>query len=319
MNVLLISTDKKLLEKESDVQNRMKFYSESVGALKIVLVGAQGEIKYISDKVVVYPCSRLGSLFFKITKNEIDMISAQDPFENGLIGHMLARKYSVPLQLQIHTDFLNPYFRNESLKNKIRVSISKWLLPRADAVRVVSQKIADSIKEEGIVLKREAVVLPAFVDTQKLVDASIKTDLRVKYPQFEKIILIASRLTREKNIELGIRAFVHFVQKYPNAGLVIVGVGPEREKLIRTIKSEGIEDRVIMEGWCNDLSSYYKTADVFLNTSYYEGYGRTLVEARACGCPVVTTDVGVAREIGVEVTTYDPADIAQRIKKVLSE
>lgn len=56
----------------------------------------------------------------------------------------------------------------------------------------------------------------------------------------------------------------------------------------------------VLEPWTNDLASYYKGADVYLLTSNYEGYGRTAVEAAACGLPVVMTDVGLAGEFIVD-------------------
>jgi glycosyltransferase involved in cell wall biosynthesis len=66
------------------------------------------------------------------------------------------------------------------------------------------------------------------------------------------------------------------------------------------IKGYGLKDNVIIEGWTNDLSSYYKTADMFIITSNYEGYGMTAVEAMAGGCPVIMTDVGLAGEVLID-------------------
>ena len=66
------------------------------------------------------------------------------------------------------------------------------------------------------------------------------------------------------------------------------------------------------------LISYYKTADLFLNTSLFEGYGMTLVEARAAGCKVVSTDVGVAREVGAKIIPYDSEQIAAAICDMIS-
>jgi len=117
---------------------------------------------------------------------------------------------------------------------------------------------------------------------------------------------MASRLTKEKNIGLAIKAMKEVVKVNPGVGLVIVGSGPEEDKLKQKTRESEIEKKVIFEPWTNDLPSYYKTCDLFLLTSWYEGYGMTLVEAKATGCKIISTDVGVAREIGVLVTSYDP-------------
>ncbi len=223
------------------------------------------------------------------------LITCQDPFETGLAGYFIAKRAKAALQLQIHTDFLSPYFKKDSLLNRVRVLIAKFLIPRANCVRVVSQRIKDSLR--AVSRQPSAVsVLPIFVDVEKIKNASIKTDLRQKYPQFDFIILMASRLTKEKNIGMAIEAMRGVVEKFPKTGLIIVGDGPERKNLksqISNLKSEG---NIIIENWTDDLASYYKTAGLFLLTSNYEGYGRTIVEAMAAGCPVVMTDVGLAGE-----------------------
>ena len=261
------------------------------------------------------------------------VITAQDAFELGLVGYLLKNKFGIPLQLQIHTDFLSPYFWRESLKNKVRVILAKWLLPRADGVRVVSERINRSISNiknparhlpatpddlrwrasarsgvaGGQISKIET--LPIFVNTEKIKNSVVKpeVDLRKKYPQFTTIILMASRLTREKNIGLAIGAMAEIVKKYPKTGLVIVGSGPEKENLKKSVGAPPpisspsergrIEEGVVFEDWSDDLASYYKSADLFLLTSNYEGYGRTPIEAMAGGCPVVMSDVGLAGEI----------------------
>ena len=81
---------------------------------------------------------------------------------------------------------------------------------------------------------------------------------------------------------------------------------------------------IVFEGWQNDSLSYYKTADLFLNTSNYEGYGLTFLEAAVSGCPIVTTDVGIASELkknGADVSACpvgDEACITENILKNFS-
>lgn len=126
---------------------------------------------------------------------------------------------------------------------------------------------------------------------------------------------MASRLTREKNIGLAIEAIREIIKSKPRTGLVIVGSGQESEKLKAKSAKLNLEKNVIFEPWIDQetLYSYYKTADLFLVTSLYEGYGMTLVEALAAGCPIVSTDIGVAREMGARIVEYNPIKIAQTI------
>lgn len=317
IKVLSIGSDKSLFLPGSDAQKRIKQYGELFEELHIIVFSRRkSEIisKFqISENVWAYPTnSRSKWLYildaYKIAKQIIRnsrndaVISCQDPFESGLVGWFLKLRCKLPLQLQIHTDVFNPYFYQESWKNKLRVLLAKFLLPRADGIRVVSERIKQSLltlcpKPSAL---NPIVVLPIFVDVKKIQSTKIKINLREKYSGREPIILMASRLTREKNIGLAIEAMAEEVKKFPKALLLIVGDGPERQNLEFRIQNLELNKNVKFEPWTNDLASYYKTADLFLLTSNYEGYGRTVAEAMAAGLPVISTDVGLAGEVLID-------------------
>ena len=81
------------------------------------------------------------------------------------------------------------------------------------------------------------------------------------------------------------------------------------------VRKLGLDKSVIFEPWVEKhvLYSYYKTADLFLLTSLYEGYGLTLAEANAAGSKIISTDVGISREVGAKITPYDPKMLAEAI------
>jgi len=243
-------------------------------------------------------------------------VSAQDPFETGFAGWRIAKALHAKLHLQIHTDFLSPHFTYTTL-NIVRRALARLLLPKADCVRVVSKRIKSSLKRAGYKLKREPVVLPIFVDIEKLRAGKAQFDLNRRYPQFDRIVLVVSRLEREKNIALGIKAFSAVCKQFPKAGLVIVGEGRERSYLEALSERLNLSHQIIFEGWQEDTFSYYKTADVVLNPSLYEGYGLTALEALACGTPVLSTDVGAAREMGATIS--DPEEFAGALNSILNE
>jgi len=173
--------------------------------------------------------------------------------------------------------------------------------------RVVSARIKKSLIAQKI-NPEKIFVLPIFVDVERFNTASIKTNLKQKYPQFNFIILMAARLSPEKNIGLAIEAMAGIIKKYPKAGLVIVGSGPEENNLklkIARLASRAerdnlkLRDNIVLEPWTDDLISYLKSADLFLLTSNYEGWGMVVAEAAAAGCPIVMTDVGCAGELVV--------------------
>ena len=73
---------------------------------------------------------------------------------------------------------------------------------------------------------------------------------------------------------------------------------------------------MVFEGWQENLISYYKTANLFLLSSNYEGYGMTLLEAAAAGCPIISTDVGIAGELLAPETLIKPGDLGGLVKRM---
>ncbi len=309
MKILMISSDRNILKDESESRLRMIEYGKLTKEMHIIVFNRKPDIANQNfGNIHLYPTNSLSRWFYirdaiKIGKKILTsggqwLISAQDPFECGLAGWRLKKRLDILLQLQIHTDFLSPYFKKGLLLNWFRVLIAKFLILRADCIRVVSERIKKSLLFTFHTLSSKIFVLSIFVDIEKIKKATVKTDLHKKYPQLDFIILMASRLTAEKNIGLAIEAMKKVVKIYPKTGLIIVGDGP-KEKNLKACSSK-IKANVIFESWTEDLASYYKTADLFLLTSNYEGYGRTVVEAMAGGCPVIMTNVGLAGEVLID-------------------
>ncbi|MCE9629068.1 MAG: glycosyltransferase [Candidatus Vogelbacteria bacterium] len=334
MKLIIFSKDTKIFDKSSSVQKRMLDLAGAFEQVHIIVLSS-GRQKYLPELLPpnLFLYSGQASFYFfgyatalsiglqivkKIGKTGV-VITAQDPFEVGCIAYLVSKISRVKLQLQVHTDLGNFYFRKDLFKNRIRLLIAGYLLPRADKVRVVSSKIKDFLISSFGVEEKNITILPVWMDFGEYRSAPVKIDLRKLYPQFDEIILISSRLTREKNISLALLSFKKISEQRPMAGLIIVGDGPERLNLENQVKALGLEGRVVFRGWSDDLTSCYKTADLFVNTSWYEGFGRTLLEALVCGCPVVSTDVGIAKEAGVTIADFTPDDFAGKMIAVLSK
>ena len=328
MRILIINLDKSIFKPRSKSLEDLKDYSAFFDKLFIITWTLKNEEPiFFQDKLFIYPTNSSNrisyffdtwKIFKKILKEEnIQIISSQDPFETGFMAWILSRAYKTIFHLQIHTDFLSPYFKKESLVNGFRVFLAKFLIPRSDYVRVVSKKIKQSLVSALSLPVSKITVLPIFVDTKKIKEKPIINSLKKKYNQFSFIILVASRFSVEKNIELVIEVMKDIVKKYPDVGLVIVGDGTRGYKYKTLIKAYGLEKNIIIENWVDDLGSYYKTADLFLLASNYEGYGLTLLEAVSAGCDVVSSNVGVASEILDVDNTFEPGDEVGLKEKVL--
>ncbi len=322
MKLLMIGTDRNIFDKTSVVAQRQIEYAKKYEEVHIIVFANKSFSETtLGSNIFVYPTrssSRWFYIFdalklgrFIVVKRGITDVTCQDPFETGLVGALIKSREPVRLEIQVHTDIGSHYFQNFSFLNRIRTRISRFTLRKADHIRVVSYRIQEYLSTW--VDASHIGVRPIAVDVEKIKNAPITIDLHKNYPQFSKIVLMASRLEPEKNIEMALNAWRLVVEKIPSAGLVIVGKGSEETKLKEKVKTLGLEASVLFLGWQNDIASLYKTSDCFLNTSWFEGYGMTLVEAQAATVKIVSTDAGIAKEVGAKIVEWTPESIATGI------
>jgi glycosyltransferase involved in cell wall biosynthesis len=112
----------------------------------------------------------------------------------------------------------------------------------------------------------------------------------------EPELLCLGRWHQQKNLPLLLDAFDRFSAAVPNVRLRIVGAGPEEAALRAGVKKLTASDRVTLEGWSSNPRELYRRAWAVVTSSDAEGLSNVLIEALACGTPVVTTDVSGARE-----------------------
>lgn len=149
--------------------------------------------------------------------------------------------------------------------------------------------------------------------------------VRSEYKLPEKYILWVGQIESRKNIKRLLRAFAQISGEFPHR-LVIAGEQRWSSKdELSEAKDLGIEDRLQFIGWVShtNLPAIYRLADLFAFPSLYEGFGIPLVEAMACGCPVVTATTCSPPEVmagaGILVDPYDVNAIAQGIRLVLGD
>ena len=174
------------------------------------------------------------------------------------------------------------------------------LAPFADAIQANSMGVAQS--EQSIVPLNENKVVtvynPVNPNIAKLAAQtpdqltewfSCQSNSDSETPDKTYLILAVGRLVKQKNFSMLIHAFSEVV-KSTNARLAILGEGPERHSLETEARSLRIEKHLLMPGWVPNPYAYMSRSDLFVLSSNHEGFPNALVEALACGCPVVSTD-----------------------------
>lgn len=305
----MLSQDPSILLSASEAHLRMREYAGVLGELYVVVETLDKNVVEASFvNLFIYPAAGFMALgFFKVfwlgrkvcRSIPIDVISVQAPDEYGLIGFLLSKLFVVPLQIQVHTDIMSSRYRHASWKERMRYYIGRFLISRADHIRVVSQRIKRSIQSTKYKVSNiKITVLPIFTDTSKFISAlrDSRTDNRFHNYSF-KMIAVGRFVDKEKNFIMLIEIMREFIKICPAALLVIVGDGPDKKNYELKIKNYGLSRNIILEPWRDDLPSLYKSFDLYLLSSNYEGWGRTVIEAMASGLPVIMTDVGLAREV----------------------
>jgi len=109
-------------------------------------------------------------------------------------------------------------------------------------------------------------------------------------------IIYTGRLSPEKGIDVLVRSFAHLVQSQP-CQLLIIADGPEQEFVVKLIAEHNLDGSVLLFSNVEEVAPYLKASDLFVLPSRFEGLSNALLEAMACGLPVISTRVGGSRDI----------------------
>ena len=203
-----------------------------------------------------------------------------------------------------------------------------WYFYRfADSVVTVSEGVADDLAREAWLERERIRVVYNPVVTPEI---AVKAAGQVDHPWFFEseatpVILAAGRLTAQKDFATLLRAFASLRAGRP-ARLAILGEGPDRAALEALAGALRVDGDVALLGFVANPFAFMARASAFVLSSAWEGFGNVLVEALACGCPVVSTDCRSGpREIledgryGRLVPVGAPDAMAAAIAEVLDE
>ena len=175
------------------------------------------------------------------------------------------------------------------------ILFQRWLWPRVNQVTAVAAPLADRMASLVDFPRDRIQVIPNGIDTDRFRPHSeSQNEWRRKFgiPQTGLLIGTAARLVPVKNHVGTLQAIARLRAKGVQARFVLAGDGPLRDELQQVVRDLGIAEQVHFLGDVHDVHEFLNTLDVFVLFSHSEGMSITVLEAMACGLPVVASSVG---------------------------
>lgn len=258
-------------------------------------------------------------IFKIIKKGSFDIIHTHSS-KAGFIGRIAAKLNDVPLV--IHTvhgfpfnDFM--FFIKKHFFIYIEKLLSKW----TDALITVSnlnkQKIIDlKISEESKIHNIYSGIDLNLFEYKK--DLSFRKKINISN---EKILIgSVGRLSYQKDPMIMVDAFKIISDRFPNAHLVLIGDGILMGAIVERLNELNLNEKVHLTGNISSPWEVYRSLDLFIMSSIYEGLGRSITEAMCCGVPVVCTAVEGVPEIvkdGITGLLVMPKDIEGLARSII--
>lgn len=246
----------------------------------------------------VYPIKAVNM----IKKMNLDVIHSNVEFTVGIFARVVSEQLSIPLVHTYHTnweDYTHYITKNKKILDDICKKLLKYLVvffedKTVTELIVPSNKIYNLFKDKYKFTKNIHIIQTG-IETSKFYKEnfnqkdinSLKKKLGIKKKNF--VVMTVSRLAKEKSVDRIINNHKELVKKYSNMNLLIVGDGPDIDKLKDEAKSLGVSDSVIFTGKVSlsDIPIYYQLGNVFVTASKSETQGLTVVEAISSSLPVV--------------------------------
>lgn len=290
-----------------------------------------------SVPALVYPEIRLGlpSLaLLRLRRFRPEVIHVHTPGTVGIAAIAAAKLLRVPLVATFHTYVMSKEYldlirlgRFEKKLSRLIWGFNNYYLNHSDVVISPAESVKLDLIKSGV--RKKVYVIHNGVDLDDFAPGGefLARKAREKYGLGDKVILYVGRISKEKSLDVLIKAFGQLVKEVPDVQLLLVGDGPEWRKLESLTEKEGLTGRVIFAGKiAHDIlaaSGVYEASSIFATSSAAENQPISVVEALAKGLPVVGVRARGLPELvlgnGLLAEPADPRSLAGAMKKLLTD
>jgi glycosyltransferase involved in cell wall biosynthesis len=220
---------------------------------------------------------------------DYDLIDAHYVYPDGLAATMLGARFNKPVVVSARGSDINLFSHFRTIRPMIH-----RVLKDANKVVAVTRSLKDTMVELGCPPGKISVIGNGIDAVKFQPEARATARAALSLPVDSPIVLSVGHLKENKGFHVLIDAIALLRTKFPDVRLIIVGDGPIRNRLENQIRVLKLQGNVLMPGVVRheDLSTWYSAADVFCLASESEGCPNVILEAMACGCPVVATRAG---------------------------
>jgi teichuronic acid biosynthesis glycosyltransferase TuaC len=232
-------------------------------------------------------CEKIAdTIMSKVDFSKYDLIHCHIPFPEGYVGTILSQKTELPLVITCHGSDIHTYPQLDPAVKSLTVSA----ITKANKVIFVSKSLLETAKELGY-SGENAVVIPNGVDTS-LFTIQDRELQKKKQGMSGKVIGFVGNLKVVKRADKFPEIFKRIHEKRKNTEFIIVGDGELRKSIAEECNKLNIKIRFTGVVPPCEVPDYINAMDVLILPSRNEGFGCVILEAQACGVPVVGSDRG---------------------------
>ncbi len=261
----------------------------AVGVRYFQPIGVHQLPEYPEQKLFIPPLLEMMQYCYE---QNFTHIHAATPGPLGLCALAIARIMKLPFYTTYHTQIpqFARYLTRDGGVEEMMWRYMLWFYDQSDIIFSPSDATSKELVEKGISGEKIRLI-PRGVDTERFRPNIRENSL--KLPSGPKLLYVG-RVSKEKNLPLLCGAYRKLLRDYPDAHLVVVGEGPYLEEMKRTLRDTPCTFTGYLEG--DALTAAYCACDVFVFPSTTDTFGNVVMEAQACGLPVIVTDMGGPRE-----------------------